>query len=575
MKKSILLPLVLLLVVGVNAEVYLPVIAPYQTLSLESFRHIATASIEDDLDNGIDGTDIFNVEGARIYTNLSNLASSTETQADNSNSENTVVIGAVSNIYKGWKAAIFYGNANYHGALTGSATEVELENRDLDSPFDWRSELNSDTSANSINNDNCILVNLGRVMGEETELAFTYKRTVSKEIRDYTISRDYTETDLNVPSVVTDWEENGDGDSESSVPISLYSLSYAKPFKDWKLRGDVYLYMGGTNNNMNQMYRFFQDNSPANLTETDDYLDSNLVDNKNDISGNLAGVSLRLSDENEFGLWEVGGNVGMVFGSGDYRELTRSHSIEQDQIGSYIEVTNSAANDEIVGPISVSGMNMGLNGRIEWQISPNVRWGIGLIANSFSATLEYDLDELRTSRIVYNDGDPTPEPTDYITTGIGGASYVRTVKLNTNSIVIPTGVEVSIGKKKDWFIRLGALANGSKSEMTYSIDVDEASIQPDSVTTVYGSGPNPPPIVDTDVDYTDSEVTNGSTWQNVDFVYGLGWKPSPNLSLDLVGMFDAPFGGPAIISAASDGSVELLSTGWFKSLRLSATINIY
>jgi hypothetical protein len=562
MKKSIVLLLALLLVVGVNAEVYLPIIAPYQTLALESFRHQATASIEDDLDNGIDGTDIFNVEGARIYTNLSNLASSTETQADNSNSRNEVVIGAISKFYKGWRAAIFYGNANYHGALTGSETDVVLVNTDPDSPFDWRSELNSDTSANSIENANCLLVNLGRVMGEETELAFTYKRTVSKGTGDYTMSRDYTVRDLDAASVLVDWEENGDGGSESSVPISLISISYAKPFKDWKLRGDVYLYMGGMNNNANQMYRHFVDNSPASLTQTDDALDSNLVDNKNNISGNLAGVSLRLGDENEFGLWEVGGNVGMVFGSGDYRELTRSRYIENDQVGSFIEVTNNTTNNENIGPISASGMNMGLNGRIEWQISPNVRWGIGLIANSFSATLEYDLDDFETIHNVYNDGDnQASDPDDYTTNGIGGASYVRTMKTNTNSIVIPTGVEVSIGKKRDWFLRLGALANGSKSEYTYSIDVDETSIQPDSTTTVYGDGFSVT-TVDPDVDYTDSEVTNGTTWQNVDFIYGLGWKPTPNLSLDLIGMFDL-------------NNTELLSTEFFQSLRLSATINVY
>jgi hypothetical protein len=562
MKKSIVLLLALLLVIGVNAAVYIPIEADYQTLSLESFRHIATASIEDDLDNGIDGTDIFNVQGARIYTNLSNLVSNEETQADNSNSAQTVVIGGISQIYKGWKAAVFYGNANYHRANAGSETSVDLLNDDADSPFDWRTELNRDTTANTINNDNCILVNLGRVMGEETELAFTYERTVSKNTGDFTASSNYTVRDLDV-GVTTQYEEsNGNGEGEMSVPMSLYSLSYAKPFKDWKLRGDVYLYMGGNNNNINQIYRSFVDNSPADGSLTNDELDSNLVDNQDDYSGNLAGVSLRLGDVNEFGLWEVGGNFGMVFGSGDYQALERSHGIYRDQVGAYTEITNNATNNEASGPISVSGMNMGLNGRIEWQISPNVRWGIGLIVNSFSATLEYDLDEFETTRNVYNNGDATPlDPADYITTEIVGDSYVQTIKINSNSFIVPAGVEISIGKKKDWFLRLGALANGSKSETTTSIDVDEASIQPDSITTVYGNGSSTT-VVDPEVDYTDSEYTNTTTYQGVNFVYGLGWKPSANLSLDLVGMFDLD-------------DTELLTTEWFQSLRLSATINIY
>jgi hypothetical protein len=563
MKKSIVLLLALLLVVGANAEVYVPIIAANQTLSLESFRHIATASIEDDLDNGIDGTDIFNVEGARIYTNLSNLVSSEENQADNSTSENTVVIGAISKLYKNWKAAVFYGNANYHRALDGSATDVTLWNDDADIPFDWRSVEKTDSSANNISNDNCILVNIGRDMGEETELAFTYKRTCSKTTSDFASSTIDSVRDLDA-GVTTGYEQsNGNGESENSFPISLYSLSYAKPFKDWKLRGDVYVYMGGENNNLNQMYRNFIDNSPSDLSLLNDNLDSNLVDNQDDYSANLAGVSLRLGDVNEFGLWEVGGNIGMVIGgSGDYIESNRSHSIEHDQTGANIEVTNITNNNDASGPISVSGMNMGLNGRIEWQISPNVRWGMGLFVNSFSATLEYDIDNFVTSRTVYNDGDTEgSDVDDYITTGVGGASYVQSTEMNLNSFVVPAGVEVSIGKKKDWFLRLGAVATGSKTEYTYSFDVDEATIQPDSVTTVYGDNSSTT-TVDPSASYTDYEYTDGTTYQGVDFVYGLGWKPSPNLSLDLVGMFDA-------------GSTELLSTDWFKSLKLSATINIY
>jgi hypothetical protein len=563
MKKLVVLLCVLFLALGLNAEVYLPILAPYQTLALESFRHQATTAIEDDLDDGIDGTDIFAVKGARIYTNLSNLASSWETQADNSNSENTLVIGAISPIYKGWKAALFYGNANVNQSASGTATEVEFRDIDPDAAFDWTSVLNSDTSFNQTNNENCILVNIGRIMGEETQVAFTYKRTIQKSAGDYSVSEDYTETDIDGNDILEYWENDENYEGETSVPISLYSLSYTKPFMNWNLRGDAYLYMGAMNNNSNDIYRYFEDYSPADPTETDDRLDTTLTDYQDDISGNLAGISLLLSDENEQTglLWEVGGNLGMVFGSGDYNELSRYSYRLRGMIGGDVSVYDTVDNIRDSGPISLSGTNMGLNGRIEWQISPNVRWGIGLLYNKLSATLEYDLDYLATITASYDDGDGVDEYVDYTRTGIEGGSYLQTMKLSTNNIVIPTGIELNFGKNKDWFLRLGALANGSTNEITYSDEVDEASIQRDSVRVEHGDG-TVFAFLDTDIDYTDEETTITYTTQTVDFVYGLGWKPSPNLSLDLLGMFDL-------------GGAEFLSTDWFKSLRLSATINVY
>jgi hypothetical protein len=67
---------------------------------------------------------------------------------------------------------------------------------------------------------------------------------------------------------------------------------------------------------------------------------------------------------------------------------------------------------------------------------------------------------------------------------------------------------------------------------------------------------------DTSMADPDGEYTSSSTYQDVNYTYGLGWKPSKNLSIDLLGMFDAT-------------GVELLSTDWLKSLKLSATINVY
>ncbi|MEO0293747.1 MAG: hypothetical protein ABIN61_05950 [candidate division WOR-3 bacterium] len=554
MKRLCMLVGGLLLVLVVNADV----IIIEEPFKLESFRHQATASIEDDLDNGIDGTDIFKVEGARIYTNLSNLVSGTETQFDNSNSENAVVIGAISPIYKGWKAAIFYGNANYIGSIDNSSTFVDLLNTDTDEPFDVKRTTETITTSNESEDRNCILLNIGKVLGEGSNLALTYKRIGVKTGEDSDETTEYIENDIDNSRITAYQKENENEKMENSIPVNLLALSYTRPYKGLELRGDLYLIMGAMNDEESGFSRFFQDFSPSDA-QIDELLDSNLYNSKDNVKENLIGVSLRLGDVNEFGLWELGCNLGMIFGSGDYEYSEYLHEIYRDQIATGIILIDEVENGGTIGSISPSGWNMGLFGKAEWQISPNVRWGVGLIYNNLSGTLKYDLDYSLDNRYTFNNGNGVNDWADSTRTEEGGISLVRTQKLSINNIAIPTGIEISFGKHKDWALRFGALGITSKSSVTSSQEYDENSIQRNTVTTVRGDGSRTETI-DDEVVYTDGEATEGSTSRSVYYTYGLGWKPSRDLSLDLIGMFD--------------GEGELLSTDWFKSLKISATIVI-
>ncbi|MEJ2567295.1 MAG: hypothetical protein P8Z50_00210 [candidate division WOR-3 bacterium] len=132
----------------VSAQVWVPI--SNDLLNLESFRHQATAVIEDDLDNGIDGTDIFYVDGARIYTNLSNLATGMEQQGNNSNSANTVLLGATSPIYKGWKVTAFYANANMEStSFDGMMAETIFVGLPTNPEFSTKDFLHMDSTASA------------------------------------------------------------------------------------------------------------------------------------------------------------------------------------------------------------------------------------------------------------------------------------------------------------------------------------------------------------------------------------------------------------------------------------------
>lgn len=564
MKKLLVLLCALFLVQGATAQVWLPVNS--DLLNLASFRMQSTGgTIEDDLDNAIDGTDIFAVDGARIYTNLSNLVTGGEHQGDNMYSDNMLLIGATSPIYKGYKLTAFYGKAKQSSSKDFLSDEIYRQDINSDQVFDSTALNHLDSNAVYDFSQNSLVLNLGKKMGEETEIAFTYIRSGSTTKNDRADSTYYTR--MNISPAVTSVLRYGSGydNSESTFPITTYALSYCKPFRDWKLRGDAFLVTGGINSSTESLNHSFIDGYPRASDTTYTYNSTRTITGEDGFTANLAGVSLLLSDENKQTglLWEVGGNFGMIFGSGDNDYVEEFNYLEREELSPpEIRVLDSTYTDSTNGNISVSGTGMGANGRIEWQISDNVVFGLGCMYNSYSMTLEEDRN-VRTDIVSdFDDGDTQgSDPDDYtITVNGNDRDETVTTEIKINRIAIPAGVELNFGKNKDWYMRLGAVAVGSRTEITDETVVDSLYIG--SSVTARGDGSSSTSYL-TSSTLADNETnTSSSTYQYVDYVYGLGWKPSPNLSLDLIGMFD--FSG-----------VELLSTDWLQSLRLSATLNIY
>jgi len=558
MKKLIVLLCALFLIQGVSAQAWIPMTS--DLLNLESFRHQATYSIEDDLDNAIDGTDIFKVEGARIYTNLSNLVNGEETP---DSSANTVAIGVTSPIFNNrWKVTAFYGNANQNSAFDGIMDETNYLGGSTGPEFYSSDLLHMDSTAKGELSQNTTLLNIGRIMSKGTEIAFTYKRVSYTEKGEFEDSMYYIDETLDPPRINALRYGAANGTYENSVPTTTYSLSYSKPYKNWDLRGDVFLTSISEKGSEEISGFSFEDLLPGSPNTISTDRDSSSIMDQYDYSGNIAGVGLRLSDENKYGvLWEIGGNFATIFGSGDADEDYRYHFISQrENVIDEIAVFDSLYTSDWTAPISISGNTMGLNGRMEWQIAENVRFGLGCMLSSFSATVEEDITYRLDIASSYDDDDGTSDYDDYDLTVNGyDSDATYTSGMSGNIIAIPAGIELNFGKNKDWFMRIGAMSVGSKSEYTEEIVTDTVSVYERIIERGDGSDVE---TYSTDITYEDGKVVTSTTDQDVYYSYGLGWKPSPNLSLDLIGMFDAT-------------NVELLSTDWVRSLKLSATINIY
>jgi hypothetical protein len=557
MKKLLWLLLSIFVVGSITAQVYVP-FYPYELLNLESFRHQATFTIEDDLDNGIDGTDIFNVEGGRIFTNLSNLSSGTEELVDN-HSDNTLVIGAISPEFRNLKAAFIYGNAKQLESGYESYSAEEMWDINSDGSLDFM-QFNAANYSNEYSmGESCILLNIGYGIGEYSKIALTYERMQGEENSTEKDSLYESTSDMTTGEALYLEESYLNYEGSGKASTSIYNLSYSMPVGEWTLRGDVYLLSGAVNSTTDELSRYMTDFAPStpSITEiTHDTLIANMLE---DYSGNLIGLALRLSDLTEAGLyWEVSGNFGMISGSGDYEDSWYYYYIDQSMNAENVSIFETIQDTSSAGPLSISGNNFGGSGRIEWQLSENVRFGLGLIFSNLTFSEDYEIKRSFFQSSEYDDGDSEPsDADDYTATAIHSDSTLYTDEISTTNIIIPAGIELNFGKNKDWFLRLGALASNSRERITWTQDVVE--LERNITTTIYGDG-DTTVTYDNNIEHYDGKESGYYHYQDVIFAYGLGWKPSPNLSLDLLTMFDI-------------NDTELLSTEWFQSLKLSATVS--
>jgi hypothetical protein len=443
--------------------------------------------------------------------------------------------------------------------------ETFYEDTDFDEDFNEMYFEHLDSIGKTEECANSILLNVGKKMSKGAELAFTYKRINYNYKDEFEDSAYYIERDLD-PTVTVEelWYGAETGSYDYSSPVTTYALSYSKPYRNWTARGDLFFISGGEKTNSVGTGTYFEDRDPDDASTIFTTDDTSSTLNQDEYTANLLGIGLRISDlDKNTGLyWELGCNFGTAFGSGDHNEEERYHAIYQDElIPSEIQVLDTLATNNLTAPVSVSGNAMGLNGRMEWQIAENVRLGLGCMLNSISLALEEDRSYRLDILSSFDDDDGAASDADDYDITVDGADRdeTYTTEMKANRIAIPAGIELNFGKNKDWFMRIGAMAIGSKEEYINRLETDTVNLYERTITRGDGSETTINGTSTTDNDY---DLTTFTTNQDVYYSYGLGWKPSPNLSLDLVGMFDAT-------------GVELLSSDWIRSLKLSATINIY
>ncbi len=147
---------------------------------------------------------------------------------------------------------------------------------------------------------------------------------------------------------------------------------------------------------------------------------------------------------------------------------------------------------------------------------------------------------------------------DYQRTITEGQEADRTYEENYYHFVFPVGIEYKFTSNKKWSLRFGSIFSYRRTEMNDALEITNS--RPLVETQEFDDGT----VVETISDNENTSVSRHrkDAESNTTFVYGLGFNPTDNLQIDLLGFL-----------GSTDGE-QILDTAFYRKLRLSFTIKL-
>lgn len=253
-------------------------------------------------------------------------------------------------------------------------------------------------------------------------------------------------------------------------------------------------------------------------------------------------LDVNLSDKDDYSYSKEGMTI-----AGNVYESTRTYSCQTTDKG-----------DNKVS-------NLIFRTRTEAKLGERLRLGMAMFLdyspNEVTSTRDFSEREVRA----YDDGDEVPDDVDDYTRTITG-SYKADVTIEDKQTVVtlPVGLEYGIDRDNRWVLRVGAVHRIDKRVLTTEELVKEKIAR--KTETVYGDGT----VITTidDLSYLSSKESRETLNQTTAFMYGLGWRATKNLQVDLLG-----FWGTGVDPNAGAGDNEsIFDSNFYRSLKLSLTL---
>ncbi|MBW6514599.1 MAG: hypothetical protein K0B87_07575 [Candidatus Syntrophosphaera sp.] len=344
-------------------------------------------------------------------------------------------------------------------------------------------------------------------------------------------------------------EITGDFGGELQSGNFLGEFALAKQLDHAELRGSLLLELVDSDLNVEDAAEqiYLAENTNEAESEAWDYKQT-----KNGFRGGLALGYRKVLKEQERrqdeGYLSLQGSISLV-----------SFDNQISEIGSYdyndneTELGSEDYSQEMTG--DVSGLEMMARLRLHYPLNRRTWFGTGLAWSHLNHKEEGDYDFHFSSQ-----DDVYLEEGEWLSTqtrshGISGTTQHN---LNETNLVVPVGLEYWFANNLQWALRFGSIF--SQSYSTETRFYEPTNVEPVTVTLTSAANPDPQIYYeDNEYEMETQRIITRDSYTN--FTYGLGFRPSENLQIDLMGMFRPE-------------STQLWNTSFFRSLRLSFSIRL-
>lgn len=507
----------------------------------ESFRSASTGSLlEDDLDVMLDPAGLPTLQGYRLYTNLSNLATAgKDDYVFNNGSNNYYLLGGSGKVMGyGYAGMLFDRRAESYRDTTLTNSSVYSDN-DANGTYDQKTvtdAMNSDYSKNAWTD---LWLGYGRNFGAGRLGALVYRQAGTNNTMPTglnTISH-IVATDLVTGNVTSDANTEKSFNSLTVRSVTGGAVSYWMPMGD---KIDLGL-AGGVNIRLATEY----DTMTYSLTSTDPsaagtngttidstgYVDIIPTDNVG-LELNVRGAAIYKWSDN------VKTRTDLVFStlSGERTDgyhNSEYNSLTANQLPTGVQSTN-INRTYTSDPITQDNhrMSLSLLTKTTAKLGEKVEMAMGLGFGTSTRDYSTKYTQEYNQTTVYNDGDAATMPDQTII--VNGTVDYQCVYTESNfGISAPVGLEFNI--TKPFVFRLGATPTYNTMNSTKDSLYEYT---PNKTITIDAWGDTTQTIPATvDGNWGRCTVRNESNIL-VNYAYGAGWKISENLQIDLMGFTD-------------------------------------
>ena len=562
---------------------------------VQSFRSAASGDLfYGDFDNDLDPVYVWDNDGYRIYSTLSNLSSSTDRFASNIN--NGVYLFGISggfNLpeFNGWQSrsmfliqladsrsdAISNLDIDYNGSNdivgTGymSSDYVQFFDNNNDNIYDARADYTATADnydllkkrdwnlVHSYNRGNSTIgisfahLGYGNNYCEDNNHSNLF--TFTNPLHTFSYSNSRIQTDLSTQTVGETANETGDFLTTYETPANIIRFSLETPFymiNDSEFRFDLAYNMFTNQYNVTDRINIFRDVSSDSIVDVSNETEIAEVDSS--LGGYIIAPAVRLTKH-----WHKDAYswFDLSFGVGSYdanKSFVDRYDVElrDENTSGNTEVFIQNFDDLIDQTGDTKHMGFGFYHKTVVDFSEKFSFAAGFDIHYVSEKTDWDADYSTTNIIDFDNGDAVSDENDYVASQVSSMAVNLIDESKTTTINLPVAMEYSM---KRWTFRLGAEHTIQHNNVT----IDRNIVSSSPVVTVTIDGNNDTTIVTSDNDYLSQGSANETQFSGTNFVYGLEFKANDNLKIELL-----HFLGTA--------NVDFLNTDFYRQLRLSLTV---